>query len=217
MTTSSRLALLYSLLACSMPSIVPVSSAAQQLPQLAEELAKTYGSDSFGEVEAIRYTWGKGEISRSWVWQPKTDTVTYEGEDKEGKQVKVTYRRSDIASQSDVVKKEIDPFLNDQYWLLLPLHVSWDGAPHRAPNLQYRRCRKPPSGSVATRPPAGSFDESRLTAHGPGTVLVLPTGQAHFHWAKSGEYITQVSAIGPLGLTYIDRSNDPRTRTPGRA
>jgi len=47
--------------------------------------------------------------------------------------------------------------------------------------------------------------------------LVLPSGQAHFHWAKSGEYITQVSAIGPLGLTYIDRANDPRTRTPGLA
>ena len=57
------------------------------------------------------------------------------------------------------------------------------------------------------------LDESRLTAHGPGTVLVLPSGQAHFHWAKSGEYITQVSAIGPLGLVYVDPANDPRART----
>jgi hypothetical protein len=24
----------------------------------------------------------------------------------------------------------------------------------------------------------------------------------HFHWAKSGEYVTQVSAFGPLGLDY---------------
>jgi quercetin dioxygenase-like cupin family protein len=50
------------------------------------------------------------------------------------------------------------------------------------------------------------FDESKLTAHAPGSVLVLPGGQAHFHWAKSGEYITQVSAIGPLGLEYVDCS-----------
>ena len=57
------------------------------------------------------------------------------------------------------------------------------------------------------------FDESRLTAHAPGTVLVLPGGQAHFHWAKSGEYITQVSAIGPLGLAYVDPANDPRARS----
>ena len=56
-----------------------------------------------------------------------------------------------------------------------------------------------------------TFDEARLTAHAPGTVLVLPGGEAHFHWARSGEYITQVSAIGPLGLEYVDRSHDPRT------
>jgi quercetin dioxygenase-like cupin family protein len=54
------------------------------------------------------------------------------------------------------------------------------------------------------------FDESKLTAHAPGTVLVLPSGTAHFHWARSGDYITQVSAIGPLGLAYIDPANDPR-------
>jgi len=56
------------------------------------------------------------------------------------------------------------------------------------------------------------FDESKLTAYAPGSVIVLPGGQPHFHWAKSGEYITQVSAIGPLGLGYIDPANDPRSR-----
>jgi quercetin dioxygenase-like cupin family protein len=54
------------------------------------------------------------------------------------------------------------------------------------------------------------FDENGLTAHPPGSVLVLPGGQSHFHWAKSGEYITQVSAIGPLGLAYLDPVDDPR-------
>lgn len=54
------------------------------------------------------------------------------------------------------------------------------------------------------------FDESKLSAFAPGSVVVLPGGQAHFHWAKSGEYITQVSAIGPLGLSYVDSENDPR-------
>jgi len=56
------------------------------------------------------------------------------------------------------------------------------------------------------------FDESRLTAHAPGSVVVLPSGQPHFHWARSGEYVAQVSAIGPLGLEYVDASNDPRRR-----
>ena len=55
------------------------------------------------------------------------------------------------------------------------------------------------------------FDESKLTAHAPGSVIVLPANQPHFHWAKSGEYVTQISAIGPLGLDYLNPLNDPRT------
>jgi quercetin dioxygenase-like cupin family protein len=54
------------------------------------------------------------------------------------------------------------------------------------------------------------FDESRLMAFAPGTVLVLPGDQSHFHWAKSGDYITQVTAIGPLGLDYVSSADDPR-------
>ena len=54
------------------------------------------------------------------------------------------------------------------------------------------------------------FDEDVLTAHAPGSVLLLPAGTPHFHWARSGEYITQVSAIGPLGIEYVDPVDDPR-------
>jgi quercetin dioxygenase-like cupin family protein len=61
------------------------------------------------------------------------------------------------------------------------------------------------------------FEESKLSANAPGSVVVLPGGQPHFHWAKSGEYITQVSAIGPLGLAYIDPVNDPRNKTESRS
>jgi hypothetical protein len=95
-------------------------------------MAKAYGLDSFGQIEAIRYTFNADfpgvELSRNWEWNPKTDTVSYEGKDKEGKPVKVTYQRSQLGSQSDAIKNEIDPaFINDQYWLLLPFHVVWDG------------------------------------------------------------------------------------------
>ena len=54
------------------------------------------------------------------------------------------------------------------------------------------------------------FDEKLLQAFSPGSVVVLPGNQPHFHWAKSGEYITQVNAIGPLGLDYVDAADDPR-------
>jgi quercetin dioxygenase-like cupin family protein len=55
------------------------------------------------------------------------------------------------------------------------------------------------------------FDEDKLEAFAPGSLIVLPGGQAHFHWAKSGDYVTQVIAIGPLGLDYVDPADDPRT------
>ncbi len=109
--------------------ILPALATAQ-LPPAAARMAKAFGLDSFGKIEAIRYTWAiEGTpISRTWEWQPKTDTVTLESKDKDGNLTKTTYRRSEVESQSDEVKK-IDPdFLNDQYWVLLPLHVAWDGA-----------------------------------------------------------------------------------------
>ena len=54
------------------------------------------------------------------------------------------------------------------------------------------------------------FDSERLEAYPPGAVVVLPRRTPHFHWARSGEYITQVSAIGPLGLEYLEPRDDPR-------
>jgi hypothetical protein len=106
---------------------------AQQRPPIVEKLAKTYGLESFGQIEAIRYTFNLQfpgvNLSRSWTWEPKSGQVTYEGKDKSGKPVKVTYLRSQLSSQAAIVKDEIDPaFINDQYWLLFPLHLSWDSS-----------------------------------------------------------------------------------------
>jgi hypothetical protein len=54
------------------------------------------------------------------------------------------------------------------------------------------------------------FNSATLEAYPPGSVIVLPGGTPHFHWARSGDYITQVTAIGPLGLEYVDPGDDPR-------
>ena len=54
------------------------------------------------------------------------------------------------------------------------------------------------------------FDGGELQAYPPGSVIVLPGDMPHFHWAKSGEYVTQVTAIGPLGLEYVNPRDDPR-------
>jgi hypothetical protein len=113
--------------------IFPATSWAQQRPPIAEQMAKTYGLDAFGQIEGIRYTFTAElpgvKLSRSWEWNPKTDTVFYQGKDKQGKPVTATYQRSQLGSQSDAIKKQIDPaFINYQYWLLLPFHVIWDGS-----------------------------------------------------------------------------------------
>ncbi len=112
--------------------VLPATVEAQQLPPAAEKLAETYGIDSFGQIEAVRYTFNAQfpgvDLSRSWIWEPKSDRVTYEGKDKSGQPVKVTYLRSQLDGQPANVRDEIEPgFVNDQYWLFLPFHVVWDG------------------------------------------------------------------------------------------
>jgi len=57
------------------------------------------------------------------------------------------------------------------------------------------------------------FDADKLEAYPPGSVIVLPGNTSHFHWAKSSEYITQVTAIGPLGLEYLSAGDDPRNHS----
>ncbi|HMK47044.1 MAG TPA: cupin domain-containing protein [Methanocella sp.] len=56
------------------------------------------------------------------------------------------------------------------------------------------------------------FDAEKLVAYPPGAVIILPGNTPHFHLAKSSDYITQVTAIGPLGIEYVDSNDDPRTR-----
>jgi len=57
------------------------------------------------------------------------------------------------------------------------------------------------------------FDPEKLKAYPPGSVVVLPGDTPHFHWAMSGEYVSQVTAIGPLGLEYLNPHDDPRNKT----
>jgi quercetin dioxygenase-like cupin family protein len=54
------------------------------------------------------------------------------------------------------------------------------------------------------------FDADKLDAYPPGSIIVLPGNTSHFHWAKSSEYVTQVTAMGPLGLEYLSAKDDPR-------
>src|SRR5262245_58476632 len=85
----------------------PVTSWAQTRPAIVEQLAKTYGIDSYGQIDAVRYTFNlelpalKVSLSRTWTWEPKTGLVTYETKDKDGKPVKVSYNRNQLSSAPD--------------------------------------------------------------------------------------------------------------------
>ena len=140
---------------------LPAPVSAQQRPAIADQIAKAYGFDSFGEVEAIRYTFDldggpKFKFHRTWTWEPKLDQITYDGPDKDGKPLKVTYQRSQLASQSAFVKEMVDPgFFNDQYWLLFPFHMIWDtGATVEDAGMQKLPLRKGKARKVVVKYPS---------------------------------------------------------------
>jgi|APAra7269097559_1048567.scaffolds.fasta_scaffold13238_2 quercetin dioxygenase-like cupin family protein len=54
------------------------------------------------------------------------------------------------------------------------------------------------------------FDSDKLVAYPTGSIVLLPGNTPHFHWAQSGEYVTQVMALGPLGMEYMHHDDDPR-------
>ena len=112
--------------------VLAATSWAQERAPILDKIAKTYGIDSWDQIQAIRYTWngeipGLFKLSHMWEWEPKTGRVSYEGTDKDGKPVKVTYDSSQLATQSDQVKNQVEPsFVNDNYWLVFPFHAYWD-------------------------------------------------------------------------------------------
>jgi hypothetical protein len=153
--------------------VLAATSSAQTRPPIAEQMAKAYGLDSFGQIDAIRYTFNVQfpgvNVSRSWVWEPKTNQVSYEGKDKDGKPVKATYLRSQLDSQPANVKNEVDPaFNNDQYWLIFPFHVYWDGA-----DVQDNGMKKLPLGKGEARQVVVKYGSGGYT---PGDTWELYVG-----------------------------------------
>jgi hypothetical protein len=114
--------------------VLAVTSWAQapQRDPIIEKVAKAYGLDSYDKIEAIRYTWnidipGLFKATHKWEWEPKTGKITFESTGKDGKPVKVTYDSSQLNSQPDQVRNEVEPaFVNDNYWLIFPFHAYWD-------------------------------------------------------------------------------------------
>ena len=91
--------------------------------EITEKIAYANGLREFEKVKELNFTFNVKRndslvTSRSWVWKPQVDSVTYsEGE------TRVSYRSSEGASAHPEIDQK---FINDQYWLLFPFHLVWD-------------------------------------------------------------------------------------------
>lgn len=95
---------------------------------VAEEISNVYGASSFDKVESIKFTFnvqkGEKQVHRSWYWEPKTGVVKLSSN---GQEKPFTYLRKQLSENPSEGLKNIDgKFINDQYWLLFPLHLVQD-------------------------------------------------------------------------------------------
>lgn len=172
MTNSSRVTKI-GLLFLGVLVFAATSWAQARLP-IIEQIAKAYGVDSWGQIEAIRYTWHAEfpgvKVARTWTWEPKTNKVSYEGPDASGKPIKVSYPRNELSSQSDVIKNVVDPgFQNDNYWTLFPFHAYWD----TSANVDDAGMQKLPLGKGSARKVAVKYSGGGYT---PGDTWTLFVG-----------------------------------------
>ncbi len=159
--------------------LLAVSSWAQSRPPIVQEMAKAYGIESWDKIDAIRYTFTVQfpgvNVSRSWIWEPKTNQVSYEGKDKDGKPVKVTYQVSQLDTQPAMVKENINPaFVNDQYWLIFPFHVVWD----TSASVEDKGMQKLPLGSGSATQVVVKYP-SEVGGYTPGDTWELFVGPDH--------------------------------------
>ena len=188
MTKSSRVSIIR-LLAFAVV-VLAATSWAQSRPPIVEQIAKAYGIDSWGQIEAIRYTWHAEfpgvKVARTWTWEPKTGKVSYEGPDASGKPIKISYMRSELASQSDVVKNVVDPgFQNDNYWALFSFHAYWD----TSATVEDAGMQRLPLGKGSAREVAVKYP-SEVGGYTPGDTWTLFVGTDNrvkeFHYHRGG-------------------------------
>lgn len=169
------------------------SAQAQTRPPDVAQLAKTYGLDSWGQIDAVRYTFNldlpalKVKLSRTWTWEPKSGNVIYETTDKDGKPVKVTYNRSQLSSAPANVKDEVEPeFVNDNYWFLFPFHADWD----TSANVTVKENQKLPIGKGTAKLVSVKYP-AEVGGYTPGDTWDLYVGKdgriVEFIYHRGGE------------------------------
>ncbi len=109
----------------------PLLAGSRADEQARAKLIAGMGFEQFPAVREVRFTFnvsrGGKVMGRSWRWQVDEDRVTYRGPDDQGQLVQVSYQRAALTEQPDAALTAIDrKFINDSFWLLLPLHLQWN-------------------------------------------------------------------------------------------
>jgi hypothetical protein len=182
-------------------------------------IARSYGIEEFDQVEKIQYTFnvkfGDKGVTRFWIWEPKIEKVTFKAGNSEEY---ITYNRREIDSGTSETLKKIDAwFINDNYWLLFPYRIAWDGSV----KVEDIGSRPLPMGTgtakcvVVTFPPSGGYT--------PGDVyeLFLDDQYRMTQWvyhrggsAQPGRAATweDYRPVGPLTLSLAHQGDDKNFR-----
>ena len=201
-------------------SLATGAASAQNEADARARLAAAYGAGQFGQVEELRYTFNvqlpDRTVSRAWSWEPRKDRVTFRGTADQGGTV--TYDRASLASASEQVKKVDPQFVNDNYWLIFPLRVSWDDA---AFVTAYQAPAKLPIGSGEARRLVVKYPDNE--GYTPGDVYELFVDKSYrivqWIYRKGGDRTpTRVTTwedhrkAGPLSISLDHKSADGKFR-----
>jgi hypothetical protein len=191
--------------------------------QVVAHLVESFGVDHWPEIEEIRFTFNvkKDETRayRSWRWEPKTDRVRYTGPLGDEERVEVEYQRSALSEDSPEARHAVDAkFINDTFWLLLPLHLSWSADAQ----VEYTGYHLTPIGRNIARQVVVTYPQDG-GGYTPGDVYRLYCDQAwritqwSYHKAGAEEPTlatvwVQDEQVGPLALTTEFVNDDEKFR-----
>lgn len=95
----------------------------QQELSVPEKIAQAHGYQNWKKVNEIQFAFnfkgGNREFKRSWVWQPKQNTVQMQWDT-------LTYSYDRKKALDSISKRYDAGFINDRYWILLPFNLMWD-------------------------------------------------------------------------------------------
>jgi len=108
-------------------AMLAVAAAADDAVDHRAKLAAAYHADRWADVDAVRFIYnleqGERRIARSWVWEPKTNRITFR--DSLRDPTPVTFDRDELTADSPERLRQLDALFDaDSLRLLLPMLIA---------------------------------------------------------------------------------------------